>query len=203
MLRKTYNNGRAMAEHRTEAHDPSRRRLAAERFLAGVEQRAFRMAVIATRQRDEALDIVQDTMLAWVSHYLGHPQDDWKPLFYKVLQNRIRDWRRRNMVRRRVMTWLGRGGDDGQGTLDGLAVIADPGAADPAGTLAHRQTLERLLRAVERLPLRQQQAFLLRSWEGLDVAETALAMGCSEGSVKTHLSRAMSSLRASLGDGNE
>lgn len=188
-----------MAEDTTQP-DPSQRRLAAERFLAGVEQRAFRMAVIATRHRDEAMDIVQDTMLAWVSHYLGHPQEGWKPLFYKVLQSRIRDWQRRTMVRRRVMGWFGRDSDDGEEHLDKLAAVPDPVAGDPAGMLADRQTLERLLRAVERLPLRQQQAFLLRSWEGLDVAETALAMGCSAGSVKTHLSRAMTSLRASVED---
>jgi RNA polymerase sigma-70 factor (ECF subfamily) len=199
MLHKTHNNGRLMADNTTQP-DPSQRRFAAERFLASVEQRAFRMAVIATRQRDEAMDIVQDTMLAWVKHYLGHPQEGWKPLFYKVLQNRIRDWRRRTLVRRRIMVWLGRGDDDGEEHFDQLAAIADPVTGDPASVLAHRQTLEKLLRAVERLPLRQQQAFLLRSWEGLDVSATALAMGCSEGSVKTHLSRAMTSLRASVED---
>jgi RNA polymerase sigma-70 factor (ECF subfamily) len=187
-----------MAENTTQA-EPSQQRLAADRFLAGVEQRAFRMAVMATRHRDEALDIVQETMLSWVSHYLEHPHDAWRPLFYKVLQSRIRDWQRRTAVRRRVMVWFGRGGDD-QEPADILAGIADPVAGDPANELANRQTLERLLRAVERLPLRQQQAFLLRSWEGLDVAETALAMGCSAGSVKTHLARALASLRLSLGD---
>jgi RNA polymerase sigma-70 factor, ECF subfamily len=191
-----------MAEDTTQPDLPQRR-LAAERFLAGVEQRAFRMALIATRQRDEAMDIVQDAMLAWVSHYLGHPREAWKPLFYKVLQSRIRDWQRRATVRRRVMAWFGRGGGEGEAHLDELTAIADPAAGDPASTLAHRQTLEKLLHALERLPLRQQQAFLLRSWEGLDVAETALAMGCSAGSVKTHLSRAMISLRAAVGDSYE
>ena len=184
----------------TEKPEPSQRRLAADRFLAGVEQRAFRMALIATRHRDEALDVVQETMLSWVSHYLDHPSDAWRPLFYKVLQSRIRDWQRRTIVRRRIMVWFGRGSDDEDQALDKLAAIADPAANDPAHDLANRQTLERLLRAVERLPLRQQQAFLLRSWEGLDVAETAQAMGCSAGSVKTHLARAVASLRSSLGD---
>ena len=199
MLRKTDNNGQTMAEL-TEKPEPSQRRLAAERFLASVEQRAFRMAVIATRHGDEALDIVQETMLSWVSHYLDHPHDAWRPLFYKVLQSRIRDWQRRSTVRRRIMVWFGRDTDDEDQPVDNLAGIADPAAGDPANDLANRQTLKRLLRAVERLPLRQQQAFLLRSWEGLDVAETALAMGCSAGSVKTHLARAMASLRSSLGD---
>ena len=179
--------------------EPSQQRLAADRFLASVEQRAFHMAVMATRHRDEALDIVQDSMLAWVSHYLAHPHDTWRPLFYKVLQSRIRDWYRRTAVKRRVMMWFGRG-DDGEGSLDKLADIPGPAASDPASLLVHRQTLETLFHAVERLPLRQQQAFLLRSWEGLDVTETALAMGCSAGSVKTHLSRAMTALRASVGD---
>ena len=199
MLRKAHNNGESMAENSSQP-DPSQRRLAAERFLAEVEQRALRMAVMATRQRDESLDIVQDTMLAWVSHYLGHPQGAWKPLFYKVLQSRIRDWQRRAMVRRRVMAWFGRHDYDGEDYFDGLDLIADPHAADPASAVAQRQALEKLLHALQRLPLRQQQAFMLRSWEGLDVAETALAMGCSTGSVKTHLSRAMTSLRTSMGD---
>ena len=199
MLRKTHNNGESMAEKITQP-DSSRRRLAAERFLADVEHRALRMAMIATRQRDESMDIVQDAMLAWVSHYLGHPQDAWKPLFYKVLQSRIRDWQRRAMVRQRVMAWFVRRNDDGGEHLDELELIADPRAADPSSAVAQRQTLEKLLHALQRLPLRQQQAFLLRSWEGLDVAETALAMGCSAGSVKTHLSRAMTSLRSSMED---
>jgi RNA polymerase sigma-70 factor (ECF subfamily) len=197
MLRKNHNNDESMAEGITQP-DPSQRRLAAENFLADVEQRAFRMAVIATRHRDEAMDIVQDTMLAWVRHYLGHPREAWTPLFYKVLQSRIRDWQRRTLVRRRVMAWFGSG--DSEEHMEQLAAIADPVDGDPAGVLASRQTLEKLLHAVERLPMRQQQAFLLRSWEGLDVAETALAMSCSVGSVKTHLSRATASLRAALGD---
>ena len=184
----------------TTQPDPSRRRLAAENFLAGVEQRAFRMALIATRQRDDALDIVQDAMLAWVKHYLGHPQEEWKPLFYKVLQSRIRDWWRRAVVRRRVMTWFGQSTHVGGESRDMLATIPDPVAGDPAGVVAHRQALEKLLQAVERLPLRQQQAFLLRSWEGLGVADTALAMGCSQGSIKTHLSRALTNLRTAMGD---
>jgi RNA polymerase sigma-70 factor (ECF subfamily) len=158
------------------------------------------MAVMATRHRDEALDIVQDTMLSWVSHYADHPHETWRPLFYKVLQNRIRDWQRRTIVRRRVMVWFGSGSDGEDHAGDLLADIADPVGGDPENDVANRQTLERLLRALERLPLRQQQAFLLRSWEGLDVAETALAMGCSAGSVKTHLARAMASLRLSLRD---
>jgi len=199
MLRKIHNDGQAMAESSIHS-DPSQQRSAAERFLADVEQRALRMALIATRQRDEALDIVQDTMLAWVKRYLNRPQQEWKPLFYKVLQNSIRDWHRRSGVRRRLMTWLGRGDGDGDGHHDALTAVADPNAPDPVGVLDHRQTLERLLHAVQRLPLRQQQAFLLRSWEGLDVSATALAMGCSEGSVKTHLSRAMASLRAAVED---
>ena len=189
-----------MAENITQS-DPSQRRLAAENFLASVEQRAFHMVMLATRQREDAMDIMQDAMLAWVSHYLGRSQDDWKPLFYKVLQNKIRDWQRRTMVRRRILRWFG-GEDNGEETFDTSAVLADI-AADPVNTLTHRQALENALHVLERLPLRQQQAFLLRSWEGLNVAETALAMGCSEGSVKTHLSRAMNSLRAALGVNDE
>lgn len=192
-----------MAENITQAGPSPQRRLAADRFLADVEHRALRMALIATRHRDEALDIVQDAMLGWVSHYINHPEDAWRPLFYKVLQSRITDWQRRTRVRRRILGWFGQHEDDGKDGADGLALIADPTVGDPAGNAANRQTLAKLLHALERLPLRQQQAFLLRSWEGLDVAETALAMGCSAGSVKTHLSRAMNSLRTATGDAYE
>ncbi len=191
-----------MAENITQP-EPSQRRLAADQFLAEVEHQALRMALIATRQRDEAMDIVQDAMLGWVSHYLDHPREAWKPLFYKVLQSRVRDWQRRTLVRRRIVGWFGRGDDGGEAHPDGLAFVADPTVGDPANNAANHQTLEKMLHALEGLPLRQQQAFLLRSWEGLDVAETALAMGCSAGSVKTHLFRAMNALRASVEDSYE
>ena len=168
-----------------------------DRFLAGVERRALRMAEFATGNRDEALDIVQDAMLTLARRYGGHAEDEWAPLFHRILQNRILDWHRRHRVRRRWLAWLGTNDDDGD---DPLAQLPDPDTRRPEDLLGHRRAGDALQSALQQLPLRQQQAFLLRTWEGLDVAGTAAAMGCSEGSVKTHYSRAVHALREKLGD---
>ena len=163
-------------------------------FLAGVERRAFRMAWLATSDDDEALDLVQDAMLAFVSRYGGKPEGEWAPLFHRTLQNRIVDWHRRASVRNRFRAWFGgRGEDEDNG--DPLENLADHSSPDPARSLLRRTLGEAIEVAVRRLPLRQRQAFLLRAWEGLDTAQTAFAMGCSEGSVKTHYSRAVHTLR--------
>jgi len=152
------------------------------------------MAEFATGNRDDAMDLVQDAMLGLVKKYSDRGADEWGALFYRILQSRILDGYRRARVRNRLFGWLGRAGEDG----DPMQDVADPVSNDPADTLANRQAIERLERALKDLPLRQQQAFLLRSWEGLDTAATAFAMGCSEGSVKTHYARALHSLREQL-----
>ncbi|WP_306536055.1 RNA polymerase sigma factor [Geobacter sp.] len=164
------------------------------RFLADVERRAFRMARLATYDDDEALDLVQDAMLAFVSRYTHKPEGEWAPLFHRTLQNRIVDWHRRTSVRNRLRAWFGGRGDDGDDG-DPLENVADTSSPDPATSLLRRNLGEAIEGAVRRLPLRQRQAFLLRAWEGLDTAQTAFAMGCSEGSVKTHYSRAVHTLR--------
>ena len=171
-----------------------------ERFLASVEKRAFRIAQIAIRDVEDALDIVQDAMLQLARRYAGRPAEEWKPLFYRILQNRIRDCQRRRVVRSRIFAWLpGRQNAEGEELGDpmDLAPSNDPG---PGERLMMAGALEALESAVGRLPQRQQQAFLLRNFEGLDVAQTAAAMGCSEGSVKTHYFRAVQTLREALGE---
>lgn len=170
---------------------------ALDRFLAGVERRAFVTARLAARDGEEALDIVQDAMLAMIRHYAGRPEAEWGALFHSVLQSRIQDWRRRTRVRRRWRVWLTQDEDTNE---DPLATLPDRGRTDPAAQTADRRALAALEDALTRLPARQQQAFLLRVWEGLDVAQTARAMACSEGSVKTHYSRAVQTLRGALGD---
>jgi RNA polymerase sigma-70 factor (ECF subfamily) len=155
------------------------------------------MAQIATGSRDEALDLVQDAMLNLATRYADRGETEWAPLFHTILQSRIRDWYRRKQVRNRVRAWFRRGADGEE--LDPLDAVPDP-AAGPAERLVLGRATERLEAALRALPLRQQQAFLLRAWEGLDVADTATAMGCSEGSVKTHYSRAVHRLRAQLED---
>ena len=167
------------------------------RFLTGIERRAFGMARFATRNDDDALDLVQEAMFGFVRNYADRPAEEWPVLFHRILQSRITDWYRRTAVRDRFRAWLGRGGDDDDGA-DPFDAIADPSSPDPAEQLLRRDISDAVARALRTLPLRQRQAFLLRVWEGLDVAETAFAMKCSEGSVKTHLSRAIHALRSKL-----
>jgi RNA polymerase sigma-70 factor (ECF subfamily) len=168
-------------------------------FLKTVERRALRMAELATGQRDEALDLVQDAMCGFVRHYAGKPQAEWVPLFYRVLDNRLNDWHRRRRVRTRwIDAWRREPDDDGGD--DAVALAEDPAEPGPLLRLAGGEAAQALDRALAALPKRQRQAFLLRVWEGLDVAATAAAMRCSEGSVKTHLSRALAALRRALGE---
>jgi len=168
-------------------------------FLAGVEGRALRFAEIAVRDRDEALDLVQDAMIKLARNYAARPEEEWTPLFYRILQNGIRDWHRRQMVRNRVMVWFGRSSapDD---DYDPVAQAPDPMGRTPDEQIETRQAMQTLEHAVAELPARQREAFMLRTFEGLDVAGTAVAMGCSEGSVKTHYSRAVHTLREVLGE---
>ncbi len=165
-------------------------------FLASVERRALRIAQIATRDRDEALDLVQDAMLQLARRYATQPAAEWPPLFYRILENRIRDWQRRQTVKRRIFFW--RDHDAESEDDDPLEQVADPAQPDGAALLQRRQAMQCLEGALHKLPARQREAFELRIWEGLSVDETATAMGCSDGSVKTHLSRALHSLRAQL-----
>jgi RNA polymerase sigma-70 factor (ECF subfamily) len=171
---------------------------ALEQFLAGVERRAFVTARIATGSRDEALDIVQDTMLTLTRKYAKRGAQEWGPLFHTILQSRIRDWYRRNKVRRRWRVWLGRDDEeDGPDPLENLARQDEP---TPERRVAGQQAVAQLDRVLGELPLRQQQVVMLRVWDGLDVAQTAHALGISEGAVKTHYSRAVHRLREQLGD---
>ena len=167
------------------------------RFLAEVERRALRIAEIGVRDRDEALDLVQDAMIKLASKYADRNSEEWAPLFYRILQNGVRDWHRRQAVRNRVMVWFGRGRSDAE-DYDPIAAAPDPAGRTPDEELSNSQAMDSLESAVHALPARQREAFMLRTFEGLDVAGTAVAMGCSEGSVKTHYSRAIHSLRAKL-----
>ena len=172
---------------------------ALNQFLAGVELKAFKIAQAALRHEDDALDAVQDAMLQLARAYSDRPPEEWKPLFYRILENRIRDMQRRRTVRGRVFAWLPYRGDEDEDEPDPIAQAAstDP---QPVRRLELDEAVGALEKALEELPRRQQQAFLLRTLEGLDVAETAAAMGCSQGSVKTHYFRAVQALRAQLGD---
>ena len=167
-------------------------------FLASVELKAFRIAQAALRHEDDALDAVQDAMLQLARAYADRPADQWKPLFYRILENRIRDLQRRRSVRDRVMSWLPFAAEP-DGANDPLATAVSP-EVPVLRRIEIDETMSALQQALAALPRRQQQVFLLRTLEGLDVARTAHAMGCSQGSVKTHYFRALRALRAQLGD---
>ncbi|MCZ8131200.1 MAG: RNA polymerase sigma factor [Steroidobacteraceae bacterium] len=173
---------------------------ALDRFLREVEKRAFRIAQIALRDADDALDVVQDSMLHLARAYAARPSEEWRPLFHRILQNRIRDCQRRRRTRSRVFAWwtAGRAADedDAPDPVE-QAAATEPG---PALRFENEAAMAALEEALRELPPRQQQAFLLRNFEELDVADTAVAMGCSEGSVKTHHFRAVQALRARLGE---
>lgn len=162
-------------------------------FLASVERRAFRLAELALGQREDALDAVQDAMIRLL-RYRDRPVEEWTPLFWSILRRQITDRHRRTRLRRRMQAWLGRGDEDAG---DPMELLPDPGL-DPSGEHLRDKRWQALGRALRQLPRRQRECFLLRELQGLSVAETAAAMGCSEGSVKTHLSRALAALRERL-----
>lgn len=177
-------------------HDPSPATSAPpatlEAFLAGIGARAFRFAEAGLRQRDDALDAVQEAMLKMLA-YKDKPATEWTPLFWSILRRKIIDLQRRGKLRRLLFAQVEDG--DAESRID----WAD-NAATPQEAKQQRQTYTRLAQALRTLPARQREAFTLRVLEELDVADTARAMGCSEGSVKTHLSRAREALRKQLED---
>jgi RNA polymerase sigma-70 factor, ECF subfamily len=168
-------------------------------FLAGVEQRAFRMTRYAVSDVDEAMDIVQDAMMTLARKYAAKPEAEWPPLFFRILRNRITDFHRRRAVQNGIFGLFTsrRDADDESNPLD---QVSDGRNAEPEFRTQLNVATQRLEVAVAALPTRQREAFLLRAWEGLDVAATARAMRCSEGSVKTHYSRAVHTLRERLED---
>ena len=161
-----------------------------DEFLAAVGTRAFRFAELGLRQRDDALDVVQDAMIRMLA-YRDRPAAEWTPLFWSILRSRIVDAQRRRMFRLR---WL----VPEPVHEDGSAIDWADDAPDPARTHDGREAYGRLADALGALPRRQREAFSLRVLEELDVATTARAMGCSEGAVKTHLSRARDALKKQL-----
>ena len=168
-----------------------------DKFFTGIEKRAYRMTELAIGNKDDALDILQDAMCKLVEKYADHDPSDWAPLFYRILQNRIRDWYRKENFRNRFRVWFGSRDEDPVEFLENQAGVTDQG---PEDDLHNSRMLDLLGRGIRQLPVRQQQAFMLRTFEELDVRQTAEIMGCSEGSVKTHYSRAVQRLHAILGD---
>ena len=156
--------------------------------------------MFAVRQEETALDIVQDAMMKLAEKYGDRPANEFPMLFQRILQNTIRDFYRRQRVRSlwtTLLSSLGMGDDEESDPLD--TMVTEPGLeANPDRQLERSQTIEIIEKEIKNLPARQREAFLLRYWEDLDIAETAAVMGCSEGSVKTHCSRATHTLAAAL-----
>jgi RNA polymerase sigma-70 factor (ECF subfamily) len=173
-------------------------------FLQNVERRAFKQALFAVRKEEAALDIVQDAMIKLAEKYGDKPVDELPLLFQRILQNTIHDYFRREKVRNAWVTLFSSiGGDqDSHDDYDLLETYeAEPGTRAAESTedkVAREQVLASIEEEIQKLPARQREAFLLRYWQDLDVAETAAAMGCSEGSVKTHCSRATHALALAL-----
>jgi RNA polymerase sigma-70 factor (ECF subfamily) len=172
-------------------------------FLEGVERRAFKQAVFAVRDEEAALDIVQDAMLRLAESYGNRPVAELPLLFHRIVQNAIRDWFRRQKVRSLWTTLFsslgGKSEDDEQDPLETLEAAGGSNPEEPPqASLERAQVLEIIEQELAKLPARQREAFIMRYWEELDVAETAKAMGCSEGSVKTHCSRATHALATAL-----
>ena len=172
-------------------------------FLKSVEKRAFKRAVYAVRDDDAALDIVQDSMIRLAEKYADRPAAELPLLFQRILGNATMDWFRREKTRGAVMQTMSslERNEDGE-DFDLLEVLQDlqdsPVGESAAEVLARRQTMAAIEAALAGLPARQREAFLLRYWEEFDVSETASAMGCSEGSVKTHCARAIVALARAL-----
>lgn len=174
-------------------------------FLAEVQRRAFKQTAYAVRDEHLALDIVQDAMLKLAEKYGARPVEEFPMLFQRILQNTTRDFWRRQKVRNMWTTLLSSFGGDGDDAEDSdpLEILTSDQhdhTDEPDARLQQQQTMTLIEAALQKLPARQREAFLMRYWEDMDVAETAAAMGCSQGSVKTHCSRAVHALAKMLGE---
>lgn len=163
-------------------------------FLQQVERKGYRMAEMALGSHADALDVLQEAMTKLVIHYSDKPCEQWKPLFYKILQNAIRDWQRQQKLKNMLFFWRNQDADDEMNWPDNT----DSPLSEPDEQWAKAEQQAQSLTVLKALPTQQQQCFLLRSWEGLSVKETAEIMGCSQGSVKTHYSRAVAKLKVVL-----
>ena len=169
---------------------------ALNQFLAEIEKRAYAMTLLSVKNPEDALDIVQDAMFKLARRYGNRSPEEWPPLFYRVLKNRTTDFHRGQAIRNKLFGWLPVGDAD----VDPVAEVPGAAALKPDRQARFSDFGEHLLTALEQLPRRQREAFVLRTWEGLDVKQTAQAMGVSQGSVKTHYSRAVAALREHLVD---
>ena len=173
-------------------------------FLQSVEKRAFKRSLYHVRDDEAALDIVQDSMMKLAEHYGDNPAEELPMLFQRILSNTTLDWFRRNKTRRALFSNFSdfessNGEDDDFNLLESISLVQDsPDTLSEEAKFLTNANFKEIEEEIEKLPMRQREAFLLRYWEELDVSETAAAMGCTEGSVKTHCSRAVHALMIAL-----
>ncbi len=171
-------------------------------FMQEISGRALVMMENACHgQQDVAMDLVQEAFISLHQNYADKATDEWYPLFYTILNNKLLDWRRKEARRSQRFGWLRLNpfpNEDDQ-EFD----FPDQNQIEPSDLLDQEVTAEEIHAAIQALPVRQQQAFMLRAWEGFDTATTAKIMDCSEGSVKTHYHRAIQSLKATLAHLND
>lgn len=167
-------------------------------FMQQTSGRALVMMETATGQPDVARDLVQESFIALYQNYAKRPLAEWTPLFFTILNHRLMDWHRQETRKQKRFGWLRLLPNDSDDVDDPLEQIEDTQHINPADFLTRAHTLEEIKQAIAQLPLRQQQAFVLRAWENMDTKTTADIMQCSEGSVKTHYHRAIQTLRGLL-----
>jgi RNA polymerase sigma-70 factor (ECF subfamily) len=166
-------------------------------FLAQIEKKAYTIVKMSVGGHADAIDLLQDSMLKLVVKYADKPPQEWKPLFYRILHNRINDWHRQQKLKRLLFFWIP---TDADINPDDVLVDESKPLGKPEESMNIAQQRETVLNELSALSEKQRQCFLLRSWEGLSVAETSKIMGCSQGSVKTHYFRAVNKLRSVLAE---
>jgi RNA polymerase sigma-70 factor, ECF subfamily len=167
-----------------------------DQFLARFESEAYKLSFVITQNREDALEVVQDSMLKLVHKYSHKSVDEWRLLFFRILQNRLRDYQRRKQFRQLFHLYPTKA----QETEDEVEQFKDPNPESPESSLHSENALDTIQQALGQLPLRQQQVFLLRAWQEFSTKEVAFALSISEGSVKTHYKRAIDQLRSQLGE---
>lgn len=171
--------------------------LSIDQWVKEIGRRGLMMANLALQYHDVSQDIVQDSLLAFISRYADKPPEQWTPLFYTILRSQIMDYKRKQARRGKWLTWFNRYDEDGE-EEDPINQIATQTDENPETLLANANDIAIVQQVLSQLPDRQQQVFLLRVWEGLDIKTTATIIGCSESSVKTHYTRALQALRDGL-----
>lgn len=166
-----------------------------DEFLRGCQKQAYGIAYLSTKHKSDSLDVIQNTMIAFVKYYHSKPEDQWRPLFYKVLQNKINDHFRSTKRWFNIFT-----NPKDEDSEESLFNRQESQIESPTQYFESDEIKENVSKAISELPERQRQAVIYRLWQGFSVKETAHIMKVSQGSIKTHLSRALSNLKGQLGE---